>query len=147
LASQYLRDLVEDHRLYLPAGDGRVAWVDTRDIGEAAARLCVGAPPATGATYALTGGEALTLAETAATLSDAWGRAVRYVPASVGGYAWHLVWRRRLGLMQTAIQVVLHTGLRRGDSALVDPALAQLLGRAPRTVAAYARDTAAAFRV
>ena len=145
LASQYARDIVEDHRLYLPAGEGRVAWVDTRDLGEVAARLCLGRPPTTGATWALTGSVASSMADTAEVLSRVLGRRVTYEAASAASYAWHLMARRRLPLLQVAIQTVLHVGLRRGDAEVVDPGMGQLLGRPPRSLEAYVRDHAAAF--
>lgn len=146
VVSQYARDVVEDGRLYVPAGDGRVAWVDTRDLGEAAARLCLATPPASGRAIALTGGAAITFSESAAVLSRVLGRTIRYVPATVPGYAWHLLVRRRLPPMQVAIQVVLHVGLRHGDAAVVDPSLATLLGRPPRPFETFAQDHAAVFR-
>ena len=37
LGDAYRRDVVEDDRLYVPAGNGRVAFVDVRDVGEVAA--------------------------------------------------------------------------------------------------------------
>ncbi|MCU0622845.1 MAG: NmrA family NAD(P)-binding protein [Gemmatimonadaceae bacterium] len=146
VVSQYQRDVVEDGRLYVPAGDGRVAWVDTRDLGEAAARVCVGAPPQEGRALPLTGAAALTFHETAAVLSRVIARPVRYDAASLAGYAWHLRVRRGLPLMQVAIQTVLHAGLRRGDAAGVDGTLGELLGRAPRSFEAFARDHAEAWR-
>jgi uncharacterized protein YbjT (DUF2867 family) len=69
LGDQYRRDIRQDDRVYVPAGDGRVAFVDVRDAGEVAA-MCF-ADPATHARRAddLTGPEAITFAQVAATLS------------------------------------------------------------------------------
>jgi hypothetical protein len=38
------------------------------------------------------------------------------------------------------IQVLLHVGLRFGQATKVDPTLARLLGRPPRTMDDYVRD-------
>lgn len=66
-----------------PAGDGRVAVVAQDDIADAATAVLTGAPGHAGATYDLTGPEALTLAEIAAVLTTATGRTVNYHPQSV----------------------------------------------------------------
>ena len=57
------------------------------------------------------------------------------------GYAWHLVARRRLALMQAAIQTYLHVGLRKGDAAVVDPLLGELLGQPARDLERFLRDS------
>ncbi len=45
LGDAYRRDIVEDDRLYVPAGDGAAAFVDVRDVAEVAA-LAFAAPDA-----------------------------------------------------------------------------------------------------
>jgi NAD(P)H dehydrogenase (quinone) len=61
-----------------PAGDGRVAAVAMDDVADAAAAALLDPTAHAGATYTLTGPEALTLDEVAATLSAALNRTVRY---------------------------------------------------------------------
>ncbi len=139
LADAYRRDIVEDDRVVVPAGDGRVAFVDTRDVGDAAAAVLADPAAHRGAAYVLTGGEALGFAEVADVLTRELGRTVRYRPASVPGYVRHL---RRAGLpvARIAVQTVLHADLRRGGAAAVDPTLGRLLRRAPRSLAQYVHD-------
>lgn len=62
-----------------PAGQGRVAAVAQDDIADAATAVLLAPQDHAGATYSLTGPEALTLAEVAAVLSTGLGRPVRYV--------------------------------------------------------------------
>ena len=138
LADAYLADLREDSRLYVPAGHGRVAFVDVRDVAEVAARSFVD-PALRGQACTLTGAEAFTFKEVAALLSTTLGRTVLYEPASIPGYLLHLR-RRRVGWGQALVQTVLHVGLRLGNAARVDPTLGRLLGRRARTVADYIRD-------
>ena len=72
-----------DGTLRGPAGDGRVAAVAQDDIADVAVAV-LGRPFAhEGATYDLTGPEALSLAEVAEILSRAAGRAIRYVPETL----------------------------------------------------------------
>jgi uncharacterized protein YbjT (DUF2867 family) len=139
LADAYRADIRADDRIYLPAGTGRAAFIDTRDIGDAAAVVLREPEPHRGRAYTLTGPEALDFATVAAMLTDELGRRIRYEPATVAGYAL-LLRRRGTPAMQVLVQTVLHTGLRRGRAETVDPALPGLLGRAPRTMAQYVHD-------
>jgi nucleoside-diphosphate-sugar epimerase len=137
---------VEDARLYVPAGAGRVAFIDAADIAAVAARVLADPAAFDRRALLLTGREAITFAEAAAVLTTALGRPVRYEPALVPGYCWHLRRRRALPWIQIAVQAVLHVGLRRGDAARVDPTVEQVLGRPPRTLEEYVRDAAARWR-
>ena len=80
----FLPELVEaDGVIRGPAGDGRVAAVAQDDIAEAAAAVLVDPTPHEGRTYTLTGPEALSLAEAAATIGAHLGRPVTYEDQSV----------------------------------------------------------------
>lgn len=136
LTDAYRADIRDDHRLYVPAGQGRVAFVDVTDIGEVAARVFARPAAHAGQGYPLTGPEAVTFGQVAAMLTAALGRPVRYQPASVPGYLRHLR-RRGLPLAQVAVQTILHTGLRRGDAETVDPAVERLLGRPATPLSAF----------
>lgn len=139
LATAYRTDILDDDRIHVPAGDGRVAFVDTRDLGELAATVLADPSPHAGRGYELTGPRAVTFAQVAALLTEALGRPIHYEPASILGYLRHL---RTMGLPvpKALVQTVLHVGLRRGDAEQVDPTLARLLGRAPRDMVEYIRD-------
>ena len=90
LGDAYRRDIVEDDRLFVPAGRGRVAFVDVRDVAEvAAAALCDPASHAAKA-YTLTGPAAVSFKDAAAILTEALGRTIRYDRASIASYALHL---------------------------------------------------------
>lgn len=145
LGDAYRPDLRERDELFVPAGRGRVAWVDTRDLGELAADILLAPDEHRGRGYTLTGGEARDFTEVADLLARALGRPIRYTPASALGYARRLR-ARGLPLGQVLVLTVLHLGLRRGDAQYVDPTLAALLGRAPRTIADYIADHAALWR-
>jgi uncharacterized protein YbjT (DUF2867 family) len=142
LETAYRVDIKRDDRLYVPAADAEVAWIDTRDIGEAAA-VCLLDPDAhAGQAYHLTGEETRTFGEIADLLTEVLGRPIRYQPASVGGYAFHLLVRHQMSVVQTLVQTYLHTDLRRGTASVVTPDLPRLLGRSPRTARRYIQDHA-----
>ena len=146
LKDAYRRDIVEDDRLFVPAGEGRVAFLDVRDAGAVAARVFEEPTAFQGHALTLTGPEALTFDDVAALLSTALGRVVRYEPASIPGYAWHLRRRRSMPWMQVVIQTVLHVGLRRGDAERVEPTVERVLGRPPLALADYIARAADTWR-
>lgn len=136
LAEAYQKDIAVDARLYVPAGTGRVAFVDTRDIAEVAALCLADATSHDRQAYTLTGAQALSFHEVAALLTRALARPIRYEPASVLGYARHL---RKHGapMPQVAVLCALHVGIRFGQAAHIDPTLGRLLGAPPRSLEDY----------
>jgi len=139
LSDAYRRDIVEDERIYVPAGRGRAAFIDVRDLAEVAALVFADPSAHRERGYALTGPVAVGFAEVAAALRSELGRPIRYVPASIPGYLWHLH-RRGLSWTQAAVQTTLHVGLRFGQAQTVDPTLQRLLGRPGKTIAEFIAD-------
>lgn len=86
LADAYKADIVEDHRLYVPAGDGKVAFLDVRDIGAVTAEIFT-RDAFRGRALTLTGPEAVTFSDVARLLTEILATPIRYEPASVLGYA------------------------------------------------------------
>ena len=145
LGDAYRRDIVEDRRLYVPAGHGGVTFVDVRDVAEVAARVFAAPEDHAGKAYTLTGPEPLIFLEVTDLLTEALGVHVRYQEASVPGYMLHL-WRRGLPTAQVLVQTVLHVGLRFGQAEQVDPTLPRLLGHSARTLRDYVRDHVSLWR-
>jgi len=135
----YRRDIVEDDRVYVPAGRGRVAFVDVRDVAEVAAAAFASPAEHGRNAYTLTGAEAVDFTRAGAELTEVLGRAIRYEAASMVGYVLHLH-RRGMPWAQVGVQAVLHAGLRFGQAERVDPTLERLLGHRPRSLADYFRD-------
>ncbi len=145
LQDAYRRDIVEDGRLYVPAGGGSVAFVDVSDVAAVAARVFREPVRFAAKALTLTGPVAMTFSDVASTLTRVLGKPVRYQPASALGYALHLKRARGLPWMQVIVQTILHLGLRKGNAALVDPTLAKLLERAPHTMERYVTCAAATW--
>jgi uncharacterized protein YbjT (DUF2867 family) len=78
LYADFLPQMVVDGVIRGPAGDGRAAAVAQDDIADAAVAVLLDPAEHEGSTYDLTGPEALSLAEMAATLSAATGQQVEY---------------------------------------------------------------------
>jgi uncharacterized protein YbjT (DUF2867 family) len=133
-----------DDRLYAPAGNARVAVIDPRDVGDVGAAVLT-TPGHDGATYALTGPEAVSHAEVAAHLSAALGRRIDFVDVHDDAAQQAMV---DAGLpSEVAEQVVaIYAQIRRGALARTTSAVRDLTGRPPRGVAAFLRDHLGAFQ-
>ncbi|MFF2507575.1 SDR family oxidoreductase [Streptomyces sp. NPDC058067] len=84
LYADFMPGLVgEDGVIRGPAGDGRAAVVAQDDIADAAVAVLRDPGPHTGRAYELTGPQALTLTEVAATITSVTGRPVSYAPETV----------------------------------------------------------------
>lgn len=140
LSTTQAADIRERNKILVPAGDGRTAFVDARDVGMAAARVLTddGQIRSGNRAYELTGREALTYDEVAAILSSACGREIRY--GRPGLLRFYRAMRRRghtRGMV--TVMMALYSTARLGLAAHLSPDLGQLLGRAPTTLAQFAR--------
>ncbi|MEX3099720.1 MULTISPECIES: NAD(P)H-binding protein [unclassified Streptomyces] len=126
--------------LRLPAGDGAASFVDAEDIA-AVVVAALTEDRHSGQVYELSGPRAVTTAEAVATISEATGRAIRYVPLSVEGYVAELVQQGLPRADAEAFADVIEP-LREGRDAYVSDGVQRALGRPPRTFAEFAKSTA-----
>lgn len=143
LDTTHRADLVEADDLFIPAGGGRTAFIDARDIGAVAARVLT-EPGHDHQAYNLTGSEALSYGEVAAILSEELGRPITYSDPSALAFARRF---RRRGYNRGYIGVMLGIYLttRLGLAASISPDVERLLGRPPNTMRQYVRDYADKF--
>src|SRR2546427_4232913 len=146
----WLGDVAESVRaegvIYAPIGDGRVPFIDTRDIAAGAAEGLLHAQGHGGKKDVLTGGSGAGNGEVAGALARGAGRKITYRPISMEEARVRLAAR---GVAAPAIDATLAIAAYqrdRGPTATVSPAVQRLLGRAPRTIRDFARDYAASFR-
>ncbi|MFK4090831.1 SDR family oxidoreductase [Kribbella sp. NPDC020789] len=125
----HLRTALETGELRLPA-DGPVSWTAHPDLADAAVVALTDPDRLQGITPALTGPEALDLADAAGIVTELTGRKI--VRVVLDDDEW-----RQQALAQGLPPFVADLALgmfqasRRGEFAAVDPALADLLGRRP----------------
>ncbi len=124
----YREELRSDRRVSLPAASARVAFLDVQDMGEVCAKILVDPGPHQGKAYTLTGPESVTFQEAVQMLSEVIQEDVSYRPINPVSYLLRLQ-RQGMSLAQAMVQTVLHTDLRRGSAATVDPTLERLIGR------------------
>lgn len=129
-------------RFFAPIGEAMVSAVDVRDIAAVAAVALTQAGHE-GATYTLTGPEAITHAQIAAALTSALGRTVTFIDVPPEAFADSI--RAVLPPWQVDGLLEDYAHYRRGEAAAVSPAVAEITGQAPRSIEQFARDYAGAF--
>ena len=129
-------------KFFAPIGEAIVSAVDVRDIAAVAA-VALTEDGHEGATYTLTGPEAITHSQIAAALTSALGRTVRFVDVPPEAFADGI--RELLPPWQVDGLLEDYAHYRRGEAAAVSPAIAEITGTAPRSIEQFARDYAPAF--
>ena len=146
--SFFMQNLSTTHRIeirdrseiFVPAGHGRTSFVDVRDLAEVAAQaLATGKHLNTA--LELTGLEALTYTEIAATLTQVLGRTITYRNPSVLRFVWQkvIVEKQKLGFV--LVMVALYTVAKLGKAASLTDTLTGLLGREPTRFRQFAEAT------
>lgn len=129
----------------LNLASARIGMVDARDVAECAARVLLDAPDRHhGETYTLTGPRSLTFDEVADQLSLAFDRPIRYLPVSDAAKRQELLGH---GLRKWMVDMLEEyaRAYASGWGDFTTGAVADLLGRPPRDIAAFGRDHAAEF--
>jgi uncharacterized protein YbjT (DUF2867 family) len=127
---------------YAPIGNATVSAVDVRDIAAVAA-VVLTEPGHEGATYTLTGPEAITHAQIATALTAALGRTVAFTDVPPEAFAASI--RTLLPPWQVDGVLEDYAHYRRGEAAAVSPVVEEITGAAPHSIGQFARDYAAAF--
>jgi uncharacterized protein YbjT (DUF2867 family) len=144
LANQQAAAIKGQGAFYFPAADTRISHVDVRDIARVAAAVLTGSGHA-GKAYELTGPEALTYGEMAATLSRVLGRPVSYVAISDDDFRKALAAN---GMPAPYVEglVDLFSFYRSGSASRVSRDIETVTGRGATSFEDLARETATAFR-
>lgn len=129
------------HEIFVPAGNGRTSFIDARDVA-AVATLALTSPSGQylNRGYELTGSEALTYADVAATLSRVLGHPITYRDPSLLRFVWHKWWTEHQPLAFTLIMAALYTVAKLGRAAHLTNETEQLLGRRPIAFRQFAED-------
>jgi uncharacterized protein YbjT (DUF2867 family) len=140
-SEDYMRDHVLSGEIRLPAGDVPTPFLDVDDLADIAVAALTD-DRHVGALYELTGPRSLTMAEAAAEIAAAAGRAVRYVPVSLEQHAAEC---REHGVPPEVVELLtyLFDEVVDGRNAGTTGDVWRALGREARDFPAYARAAAA----
>jgi len=143
LTTTHRREIARDGRIVVPAGTGRTAFIDARDIAAVAARVLI-EPRYAGRAFELTGPAALTYHEVADVLSDVLGRPIRYDEPGVLDFLQH---SRREGRPWPFILVMtgIYLTARFGGAARTTSTVASVLKRPAQSFRRFAEDYATAW--
>lgn len=134
-----------DGNLYLPVGNAKSAYIDTRDIAAVAVKALT-EPGHEGKEYTLTGAEDLSFSEMAAIMSEASGRQIRYVdvPPEVARQA---MLSEHVPEWLVDILLEIHAWTKASQGGEITTTVQDVLGRPPRTFREFARDYASQWKV
>ncbi len=130
--------------VYTNAGDGRMGWVDTRDVAAVAAKALT-EPGHDGLVYELTGPESLSNAEAAARLGAKLGREVPVVTVPDAA-AFGAMQGMGMDPWYAYGMTALNQAVRRGASDYLTGTVELATGQAPRGLDAFFEEHLAAFR-
>jgi len=137
-------NVINDGVVYSSSGDGRIPFVDTRDIAAVAA-VTLTAPGHAGKKYVITGGEALSYRQATDILAEAIGRPLRFVDEPVDEARARLTRAGQPAWLVDSLLAIAAYQRAGGPTETITSVVADLTGKPPRTFAAFARDHAAAF--
>jgi uncharacterized protein YbjT (DUF2867 family) len=130
--------------VYSAAGEGRIPFIDTRDIAGAAAAVLTGSGHE-GKTYVLTGPEPLSYRRATEILSEVLGRPLTYV-AETEDETWARQQKAGEPAWRIAALLAIASYQRAGGATeQTTPTVEELTGRPPRSFEQFARDHAAEF--
>ena len=137
--------IINDGVVYSASGDGKIPYIDARDIAAVAA-VTLTNPGHHSKIYVITGSEALSYRQATEIISNTIGKPLRFIDETP---AMARARREREGYPPAIIESVLAIGAYQragGKTVTITSVVADLTGRPPRTFAEFARDHAAVFR-
>ena len=139
-----LAEMIKGGTIYYPAGEGRAAHVDVRDVAAVAAR-CLTEAGHEGRSYVITGPADVSFHDVAQALSRATGRSVQYVDIPRDAAMQFLL---QTGMPQWMAEGVLELNdlLKAGKMAGVTNVVRDVGRKEPTTIDAFAREHADRFR-
>ncbi len=132
-------DVLVNRHIRLPAGDARFNWVDVEDVGAVAASAMCRLDEYRGRVLEVTGSESLGFAEATATINRAVGADIRYSNRNPVTFILDRL-RRGEQLPWVMVVTLLHFLPRIQGTPPLTATVQEVTGRAPRTLAMFARD-------
>ncbi len=134
---------------YLPAGDGRVSFVDVRDIAAVATEILLtksnGSQQQKNKAYDITGHDALSYSQAAEILSGGIGKKISYIDIGEEDARKGM---KKMGMEDWLIDAIMefYYIIRTGHASRTTNAIEQITGRKPVSFEQFVRDYASSFR-
>src|SRR5215213_2676577 len=141
----FSQTIKEQGAFYLPACDGKVSFVDVRDIASVAVQALLNKSKHGQKAYNITGPDAISYAQAAEILSNEIGRKIKYVDISEDQAREGM---KAIGMDEWFINSMmeLFSITRAGYVSDVSPAIGEVTGKKPITFSEFAKDYSRAFK-
>lgn len=141
----YQSQAIKDGTIYMADGARAQSLIDARDIAAVAARVLVRPAAHAGKAYTLTGGDAFTGEQAAATISAALGKPLVHVSVPTEAA---VATMNQWGMSPFIVNMMdsLNQIISAGYASGVSPDVQNILGRKPRTFAAFVDENVGAWR-
>lgn len=141
----YYSGMIKGGQVYMAFADGRVSWIDVRDIAAVATAILTRPEAHVGQSYTLTGPEALTTADVVARINAAAGTHASYIPVS---FEQAQASMRSMGMDDWTIGIMdsLNRVVANGWAAATTDTVERLAARPAGTFAQFAQDHAFAWK-
>jgi uncharacterized protein YbjT (DUF2867 family) len=142
--SFYLEAIRDAGELKVPTGGQRTSFVDTRDIADVATAALLDSDHA-GRSYTLTGSQALTLAQVAASTGQAAGHQIRHIDPPLDEYLGALSAK---GTPKATVEYYrrIYTAIQEGRTSIISADVEQVTGHSPRTFSAFVEENKNVWR-
>jgi len=138
-------NIINDGVVYSSSGDGKIPFVDTRDIA-AVAVVTLTQPGHAGKKYVVTGGEKLSYREATDILSQAIGKPLRFIDEPPDAARARLIKEGQAPALVDSLLAIAAYQRAGGPTETITTVVKDLTGKRPRTFAEFAHDYAQAFR-
>lgn len=150
LSTTHRADIARLNDIFIPAGNGKTAFIDVRDIAAVAVKTLTSSAAhleqlgLRNAGVELTSNQALTYAEVAAIMTRVLGRTITYSNPSPIAFGLHLK-KQGVPLAQILVMEALYTFAKLGLAGKLTGEVQRILERAPISVEQFVRDEAVAW--
>lgn len=132
-------DIADHDEIFVPAGDGKITFLDARDVAEVAINILRDPEPHRNQAYTLAGPENLDMTTTARIFTDVFGRPIRYADPNTLAFVWRM-FRRHVKWDVILFMTLVYGVTRGGKSSDFSPDLERLLGRPPTTMRQFVTE-------
>jgi uncharacterized protein YbjT (DUF2867 family) len=140
----YDLDAVRKGMIYLPSGDGKTSYIDTRDVASFIVEILKNSTKHIAATYTITGSEALSHWDMAAIFSKVLGKEVKNQNPSEEEYK-NLLLSYKLPQDTVDFMAMLYSFIKAGYFTAVTDDFQKIVGRTPISFESFVKDNRSAF--
>jgi uncharacterized protein YbjT (DUF2867 family) len=140
LSDIHANEIKESNSIFIPAGNSRCSFIDTKDIGYSVAKILSEFSSHENTAYTITGGESLNYYQIADTLSEVLKRKITYLKPSWLRFRQYMIHERKIDKKMVNVMVMLYFMTRLGTAKAIYYDFEKITGRKPRTIRQFAEE-------